>query len=151
MCREFGLEYISPAAERGALVPIKEGENTIVVLPFRWRTVDAYYYMDSFSKLREMKGELPSESQLPSVLVEAFERQVDEAIEEGGFVSFLFHPFLTDSEERLEAMEDVLAYLAKKRDEGSIWLAPCKEVATYVRSHPDVLGEDPSWDDSTWR
>ena len=154
MCREFGLDYVSPAAESGALVPFaseRGDDDSIAVLPFRWRTVDAYYYMDAFSKLREIKGELPSEPQPPSVLVQAFKGQIDEAIKQGGVVSFLFHPFLTDSEERLEAMEEVLAYLAQRRHEGKIWLAPCKEVAEYVREHPDVLGSDPGWDNTSWR
>ena len=156
MCREFGLGYISPAAENGALIPLaagKDGEedDAIVVLPFRWRTVDAYYYMPAFSKLREMKGELPSNSQSPAVLVESFKKQIDQAIAQGGFVSFLFHPFLTDSDEKMAAMEQVVAYLAQKRDEGQIWLAPCRDVEAYVRQHPHVLGSDPGWDDSSWR
>ena len=156
MCREHGLGYISPAAERGALVPLKarnesEKDDSIVVLPFRWRTVDAYYYMSSFNKLREVKGELPSEVQPTSVLVESFKAQIDEAIEQGGFVSFLFHPFLTDSEERLAAMEEVLQYLAKKRQEGDIWVARARDVEGYVREHPDVLGNDPEFDETSWR
>lgn len=163
MCREYGLGYISPAAERGALVPLpaaghpgdgsgeEKAGDSIVVLPFRWRTVDAYYYMPAFSALREMKGELPSAAQPPSVLVEAFKRQIDEAIAQGGFVSFLFHPFLTDSEERMEAMEEVLAYLAMRRDEGEVWVAPCREVEAYVRQNPGILGNDPGWDNSSWR
>lgn len=161
MCREFGLGYISPAAESGATVPLPAADNgrktserrrddSIIVLPFRWRTVDAYYYMDAFSKLREMKGELPSGAQPPSVLVEAFKQQIDTAIEEGGFVSFLFHPFLTDSEERLDAMEEVMTYLKAKRDAGEIWLAPCRDVEAEVRKNPTLLGTDPGWDDSSW-
>lgn len=160
MCREFRLRYISPAAESGAVVPLptpnrdgsaEKEEDSIVVLPFRWRTVDAYYYMDAFSKLREMKGELPSAAQPPSVLVEGFKRQIDTAIEEGGFVSFLFHPFLTDSDERLDAMEEVMAYLKSKRDAAEIWLAPCRDVEAEVRKNPALLGTDPGWDDSSWR
>ena len=101
MCREFGLGYISPAAHEGALVPLQDGKDSIVVLPFRWSTVDAYYYMDAFSKLRKMKAELLEESQSPDVLVESYIKQIDETIDKGGFLSLLFHPFLTDSEERM--------------------------------------------------
>lgn len=42
MCRGFGLGYISPAAQEGAFVPLDDGKDSIVVLPFRWSTVDAY-------------------------------------------------------------------------------------------------------------
>ncbi|KAK5165882.1 uncharacterized protein LTR77_008805 [Saxophila tyrrhenica] len=151
MCREFGLGYISPAAEEGAVVQIEGGKDSIVVLPFRWSTVDAYYYMESFGKLRKMKGVLPEEPQGTDVLVEAFVRQVDETIEKGGFLSLLFHPFLNDDEEKLQAMETVLQHLAKRRDEGSIWLARARDVEEWARSHPGVLGDDPVWDNSSWR
>ena len=151
MCRDYGLGYISPAAHEGALVPIEGGRDSIVVLPFRWSTVDAYYYMDAFSKLREMKGELPSAAQGPDVLVEWFTRQVSEAIEKGGFLSLLFHPFLNNAEERLEAMETVMKHLVKRRDEGKIWLARCRDVEEWVRGHAGVLGDDPIWDNSSWR
>lgn len=169
LCREFGLGYISPAAENAAVVALpspnnnnntnntteeeKEGDkdDSIIVLPFRWRGVDAYYYMSSFSQLRELKGDLPSEPQPPSVLVEAFKRQIDDAIQEGGFLSLLFHPFLHDDEGRVEAMETVLKYLAEQRDKGNIWIVPAREVEKYVRANPGVLGSDPAWDESSWR
>lgn len=167
MCREYGLGYISPAAERGAVVPLpsspsqdtdgggkpKAADDSILVLPFRWRTVDAYYYMPAFGRLREIKGTLTSDPQSPSVLIAAFKSQIDAAIRDGGFVSFLFHPFLTDSEERLAAMEEVLAYLARKRDEGSAWLAPCRDVEAIVRAHEGegLLGREPGWDETSWR
>ena len=151
MCREFGLGYISPSAHEGALVPIDGGKDSIIVLPFRWSTVDAYYYKSEFSGLRKQKGELPEAAQSPDVLVEWYIRQIDETIEKGGFLSLLFHPFLTDSEERMQAMETVLQHLVKKRDDGAVWLARGKDVEGWVREHPDVLGEDPIWDDSSWR
>ena len=151
MCREYGLGYISPAAAEGALVPLGNGSDYIAVLPFRWRTVDAYYYMEAFSGLRKMKGELPTEPQSPGVMVRAYIEQIDEAIEKGGFVSFLFHPFLNNMPERLEAMERVLEHLAQRRDEGKIWLARCRDVENYVRKHSDVLGQDPGWDNTSWR
>ena len=149
MCREFGLGYISPAAEEAALVPL-DGGDQIAVLPFRWRGVDAYYYMDSFSGLRKLKGEFEEEAQSPSILTSSFVRQIDEVIEKGGFLALLFHPFLTEREARLQAMETVLEHLVKRRDEGSVWLAKCKDVEKWIREHRGVVGEDPGWDGSTW-
>ena len=152
MCREFGLGYISPAAEEGAVVPVGEGGDEMVVLPFRWRGVDAYYYMPAFGKLREMKGEASGEAIMtPEELVERFTAQIDEVIERGGFLSLLFHPFLTDSEERMRAMEAVVRYLAERREEGKVWVARCRDVEAWVREHPGVLGTDPRWDGSSWR
>jgi peptidoglycan/xylan/chitin deacetylase (PgdA/CDA1 family) len=151
LCREFGLNYISPAAEEAAIVDVGPEGDKIVVLPFKWATVDAYYYMETFSGLRSQKGEYASDPQTPQVLVERYTAEIDRAIEREGFVSLLFHPFLTDRPERLEAMESVLNYLAKKRDKGDIWLARCQDVDMFVREHPSVVGTSPQWDLTTWR
>lgn len=150
-CREFGLGYISPAAEEGALVPLGDGQDAIVVLPFRWRTVDAYYYTPHFASLRKQKGEYPEEPQSPLTLAKSYIAQIDEAIEKGGFVSFLFHPYITGAEEeRMQAMETVLKHLVQKREEGKIWLARCGEVEEFVRDNPGVVGKDPGWDNTSW-
>lgn len=151
LCRDHGLEYISPAANNAAMVRLDGGKDSIAVLPFRWSTVDAYYYMESFSGLRKMKSELPEETQAPKTLVGKYIGQVDSAIERGGYLSVLFHPFLTNAPERVQAMETVLEYLARKRDEGQVWLARCRDVASWVRVHPETVGEEPGWDSSTWR
>ena len=151
MCREHGLGYVSPAAHEGAVVPIDSGKDSMVILPFRWSTVDAYFYMDVMSKLRDMKQELPSAAQPPSVVVEWFLRQIDETVEKGSFLSLLFHPFLNNEQERMQAMEDVLQHLVKRRDEGKIWIGRMRDVEEWVREHPDVLGEDPQWDNGSWR
>ncbi|ETS77008.1 hypothetical protein PFICI_10882 [Pestalotiopsis fici W106-1] len=154
LARQYGLKYISPAAEDAAVIPVDNdgtGGDSLVVLPFKWATVDAYFYMESFTGLREMKGEYPSAPQSPDVLVERYIREVDEAIEKHSFLSLLFHPFLTERPERLEAMEKVLAYLAQKRDEGIIWLAPCRDIQAVIEKNPGLVGTDPSWDTSVWR
>ncbi|KAF7520378.1 hypothetical protein G7054_g12779 [Neopestalotiopsis clavispora] len=152
LARQYGLKYISPAAEEAAVVPVDESTgDSMVILPFKWATVDAYFYMESFTGLREMKGEYPSAPQTPDVLVERYIREIDQAIEKQSFLSLLFHPFLTERPERFEAMEKVLAYLASKRDEGSIWLAPCRDIQAVIEKNPSLVGTDPSWDTSVWR
>ncbi|EMC96174.1 hypothetical protein BAUCODRAFT_465430 [Baudoinia panamericana UAMH 10762] len=151
LCKNYGLDYISPAAEDAALVSLQGGKDHIVVLPFRWSTVDAYYYMDAFSGLRKMKGQLPAEPQSSKTLVERYKAEIDNAIETGGYVSTLFHPFLTNTAERLEAMDTVTQYMVRKRDEGVIWLARCCDVANFISKHPDTVGGDPKWDTSSWR
>ena len=151
LCRDFGLGYLSPAAEVAAIVEFGAHQDKMVILPFKWCTVDAYFYMETFGGLRRMKGDYPADPQPPSVLIQRYKAEIDNAIETGGFVSILFHPFLTDSEERLDALESVLKYLELKRDEGQIWIARCKDVEEYVRLHPEVVGKDPRWDSSSWR
>ena len=139
LLRDHGLEYISPSAEDAAVVSIDGRDDSMVVLPFRWSTVDAYYYMDAFSGLRKMNGELPEASQGSDVFRQRILRQIDTAIETGGYLSILCHPFLTDSPGRLQAAQDIVQYLAKKRDSGEIWLARAK---TYRRISDSILA---SW------
>jgi peptidoglycan/xylan/chitin deacetylase (PgdA/CDA1 family) len=151
MCREFGLKYVSPAGEQAAIVDAGAKSDRIVILPFKWATVDAYFYMETFAGLRKIKREYPEAPQSPQVLVQRYISEIDKTIETGGFLAPLFHPFLTDREERLDAMESVLKYLARKRDEGVIWLARCRDVEEFVRKHPSSVGTDPQLDLSSWR
>lgn len=151
LCDEYGLTYLSPAGEDAATVKAAPAGNTLTMLPFKWATVDAYFYMASFAGLRTMKGDYSAEPQPPDVLVRRYCAEIDLAIERGGFLSVLFHPFLTDSAERLHAVEAVLGYLARKRDAGEIWLVRCRDVDGFVRECPGVVGEDARLDFSEWR
>ncbi|KAI7189035.1 carbohydrate esterase family 4 protein [Hortaea werneckii] len=151
LCQSNDIRYISPAADEAAMLKIDEGQNHIAVLPFKWSTVDAYYYMESFSGLRRLKGTLPEETQPPDVLIKKYKEEIDQAIAKGGFLSLLFHPFLTNMPERIQAMESILEYLAVKRDQGKVWLARCGEIADWLHAHPNAVGDDPKWDISTWR
>ncbi|KAK5108172.1 hypothetical protein LTR62_008703 [Meristemomyces frigidus] len=151
MCKRYGLQYISPAGEDAAVVDVSGGGDTIVVLPFKWRTVDAFYYMEAFSGLREEKGEGSSEVQSPETLARCYIGEIEKAVESGGYVSTLFHPFLTDGPERVRAMEIVMEFMVRKREEGEIWLARCCDVADYIQQHPGVVGRDPKWDNTSWR
>ena len=151
LCKEYGLRYLSPAADEAAVVQLQETQDSMVILPFKWATVDAYFYMETFAGLRQIKGEYSIEPQPPEILVDRFKKEVDSAIERGGYVSLLFHPFLTDRPERLNAMENVLKYIAEKRDQGIIWLQRNRDIDEWVRKNPGMLGEDPQWDLSSWR
>ncbi|KAF2159703.1 hypothetical protein M409DRAFT_70879 [Zasmidium cellare ATCC 36951] len=153
LCRDYGLGYISPAAEHAALVDVERDGTTdsVVILPFRWKCVDAYYYMESFAGLRKLKGASSEDPLNENVLVESYIAAIDEAIRKGDFLSLLFHPFLSNSEPRLHAIEQVLQHLARRRDEGQIWLATCREIENYVRKNPSVVARDPEWDLASWR
>jgi peptidoglycan/xylan/chitin deacetylase (PgdA/CDA1 family) len=151
LCRQYGLGYISPAGEEAATVDVGDQEDKLVILPFKWVTVDAYFYMESFAGLRKMKKEYAEKAQGPDVLVQRYISEIDKVIENGRFLALLFHPFLTDRPERLEAFEMILKYLAQKRDEGKIWLARCRDVEQWIRKYPGTVGVDPGWDLSQWR
>jgi len=98
-----------------------------------------------------MKGTLPEEPQTPDTLVRNFLEEIDKAVRSGGFVSVLFHPFLTNKPERMQAMETIVLRLAQLRGEGQIWLARCGDIAEWLHAHPDTVGDDPKWDASSWR
>ncbi|KYG48762.1 hypothetical protein M433DRAFT_131866 [Acidomyces richmondensis BFW] len=151
LCRQYGLSYISPAAQEAAVIDLNDGTERIAILPFRWSTVDAYYYMTSFAGLRKIKGKYGEDPLPETTLVAEYCREIDDAIENGGYRSVLFHPFLTAHEKRLAAMDTVMKYLAQKRDEGQIWLATCHDVAEWLYKHPSTVDRDPDWDFSSWR
>lgn len=151
LLREYGIRYISPAGEHAAKMKVDDVKDSIVILPFRWSTVDAYYYMETFGKLRTIKGELPEEPQSEEVLKQKYIAQIDRAIAEGGYLSFLFHPFLNDKTERLQVFEDVVSYLAEKRDQGDVWLARCCDITDWINEHEGIVGDDPAFDETTWR
>jgi len=150
LCEQYGLSYISPAGEEAAVVKLDGSKENVVVLPFKWSTVDALYYMEAFGGLRKLKS-LPEEVQTTETLSKEYMREIDQAIKNGGYVSLLFHPFLTDRPERMQALEDVIDYLVQKRDSGEIWLARCQDIADWIASHPSRFGDDPGLDSSSWR
>lgn len=127
MLKERGMTYVSPLGEFGI------GKEGVVVLPFEWKAVDAYYYMDTV-KFREIRRELGDGEGVKGV--EEFREyvlaKIEEAKRSGGYLSVLFHPFLQTSEEKFRVMEDVLKSIAEDRE---IWCAPCKEVAEWVLEH----------------
>ena len=90
LLRELGFTYVSPAGET------VEQHDGITVLPFRWQLVDAWYYLPTFDGP-------PRPSSLRAAL--------EEALDAGGDVTLIFHPFLTDTEERFAVLRDVLERL----------------------------------------
>lgn len=147
LCKEYGLGYISPAAENASVANV-DG-RVVAILPFRWRAVDAYYYMEALEGLRKLKGEQAAPF-AESELVERYTTEIDKAIESGEFLSLLFHPFLTNSPARMDAFETVVAYLAQKRSEGVIWLARCRDIDQQVRQNQRSVSSDPQYDLSDW-
>jgi peptidoglycan-N-acetylglucosamine deacetylase len=138
--REFGFAYCSPA---GSIAAIRDG---IVYLPFEWHGIDAYYYSDAFAGLRMKKGDA-SDAMEPEILVDRVFALIDRKIEENGYTALLFHPFLANDDRRIDAMRQILDRV--QRDD-RIWCAPCSEVARWVREHPDVFGDDPDLDLTSW-
>jgi hypothetical protein len=115
-------------------------------LPFHWKTVDAFFYMEEFSGLRKFYG-APKDALSPTKLKEQVWEQVEEAVRSNGYISLLFHPVLQTSEEKLSVMREVVAHVA---NDPRIWCAPCNQIADWVMNHQDSFGSEPSWIKATW-
>ena len=128
LLRRYGARYASPLGRFGV-------ENGVVVLPFEWECVDAFYYMEKFAGIREAHGQ--GEDVLePDVFGDYLLKKIDEAVKTGGYLSILFHPFLQTSEARFGVLETVLKRITGDPD---IWLAPCNEVSAWVLEHQDAF------------
>jgi peptidoglycan/xylan/chitin deacetylase (PgdA/CDA1 family) len=137
LLRRHGIKYISPLGELG----IREG---VVVLPFEWRGVDAFYYMDKFTQIRKSHGEseeVKSAAEFRSFIFD----KIEDLKSTGGYTSILFHPFLQTGEDKFAVLDEVLARVAA---EEGLWVAPCNEVADWITSHQRLFTGSGSWLDT---
>lgn len=160
--RRYGIKYVSPLGEFGIIKQQRPAERErgdggddddddngnnhngaggqeeegVVVLPFEWETVDAFWYMEKFAAIRK-KHSVQEEPLGPAAFKEYLFAKFDDVKNEGGYISILFHPFLTTSEDKFKVLHDVLERL---REDADIWVAPCNEVAKWVSEHADQFG-----------
>jgi peptidoglycan/xylan/chitin deacetylase (PgdA/CDA1 family) len=124
--REVGFTYCSPAGE--AVDP----SGGVVVLPFRWPLVDAFYYLPHFGDLR--KRVVGSSDVLPpSRLREAVTAALEDTVRHTAYVALLFHPFLAEPEDRFEVVRGLLGSVRALFDDGAVWCAPCRDIAASAR------------------
>lgn len=142
LMKQRGFTYLSPAAERCAIA------GGIAMVPFRWHEIDAYFYLPSMASIRKKNGD-PEDTLSAEVLKQRLISRIDEVSQDGGYLSLLFHPFLTTGADRVKAMEDVLDHL-KSKDQ-AIWIAPCHKVAEWILEHPQSFSNDPGWDRAEWK
>ena len=135
LLRELGFTYASPAGERAGVL------DGLALLPFRWRLIDAYYYLPHFAGLRERHGD-PAEPMGPDAMREAAVTAIDGDGEP--HVTLLFHPFLVSmGDEHLEAIDAVLEHVAAREREGALRCVRMEEAAAGV-------GGVPVLDPSSW-
>jgi peptidoglycan/xylan/chitin deacetylase (PgdA/CDA1 family) len=124
-----GFAYCSPAGEG---VGTRHG---LVVLPFRWALIDAFHYLPHFAERR--RASLGDGGVLtPAALCATLSEALEDAVARGAFLALLFHPFLADSNDRLEAMAAVLKQVRTLVDEQAVWCAPMCAIADWVREQP---------------
>jgi len=127
--RRAGLRYCSPAGERAGV------ENSVAVLPFEWRHVDASCVLPAMTAAREAIAGSPAPVE-PAAFLAYLEAEVARLASEGGFAAFILHPFMLDwlGEDNLGRLLD---RLREAGHSGDLWLATCAEVVTHALSISD--------------
>jgi peptidoglycan/xylan/chitin deacetylase (PgdA/CDA1 family) len=125
--RDLGFTYCSPAGET------VETRGGIVALPFRWQLIDAFHYLPHFGSLRERL--LGSDDVLPPARLGAeLDAALEAATRDGDYLALLFHPYLTEPEERFAILRGALRRVRELADAGAVWCAPCRDVAAALRT-----------------
>lgn len=130
LLESHSFTYCSPAGEGTGMM-----EN-IVILPFDWRLIDAYYYLPRFGALREADTG-SSEPLPPARFAATIKARLESAVRDGGHVSLLFHPFLVERDDRFEIMSETLAMLRSLIEDGTLWCTPHREMASWVRERSE--------------
>jgi peptidoglycan/xylan/chitin deacetylase (PgdA/CDA1 family) len=113
--------------------------GNLVVLPFEWRLIDAYYYLPRFGGLRETATG-SSEPLPPPRFRETLSSALQGLVRDGGHRTLLFHPFLEEQEDRFEVMRTALEELRILAEDHVVWCAPYRDVASWVRGRPGAFG-----------
>jgi peptidoglycan/xylan/chitin deacetylase (PgdA/CDA1 family) len=133
LLENLGFTHCSPAGLGIGLL------GNVVVLPFEWRLVDAYYYLPRFGGLRKTATG-SSEPMSPVRFRETLSSALQSVVRDGGHLTLLFHPFLEEQEDRFEIMGGALEELRDLTEDGVVWCAPYRDVASWVRGHPGAFG-----------
>ena len=113
--------------------------GNLVVLPFEWRLIDAYFFLPRFGGLRET--DTGSSEPLPLVRFrETLNSALQGVVRDGGQLTLVFHPFLEEQEDRFGIMRGALEAVRDLTQDGLVWCAPCRDVASWVRKRPGAFG-----------
>ena len=133
LLESLGFTHCSPAGVGIGFL------GNLVVLPFEWRLIDAYYYLPRFGGLRETAT--GSSEPLPPVRFrETLSSALQGVVRDGGHLTLVFHPFLEEQEDRFGIMRGALEAVRDLAQDGLVWCAPCRDVVSWVREHPGAFG-----------
>ncbi|MDQ3863039.1 MAG: polysaccharide deacetylase family protein [Actinomycetota bacterium] len=132
LLENFGFAYCSPAGVGIGFL------GNLVVLPFEWRLVDAYYYLPRFGTLRK-SATGSSEPLSPVRFREMLSSALQSVVRDGAHLTLLFHPFLEEQEDHFEIMRGALEELGDLAEDSIVWCAPYRDVASWVREHPEAF------------
>src|SRR5215211_1196140 len=135
LLENLGFTYCSPAGLGIGFL------GNLVVLPFEWRLLDAYYYLPRFGALRK-SATGSSEPLSPIGFREMLSSALQDVVRNGGHLTLVFHPFLEEQEDRFEIMRGALEELSDLAEDGVVWCAPFRDVASWVRERPEAFTND---------
>jgi hypothetical protein len=118
-----GLRWYSPAGEHIGRT------GGIACLPFRWRAVDAYHRLESFTDRRRAWGDradVASPTEAADALIGAIDARGDEPL------VLILHPFLMLEDSEAAQARRVLEHLAEQVARGARWVAPGRALAALV-------------------
>jgi hypothetical protein len=129
---DLGFTHCSPAGLGIGFL------GNLVVLPFEWRLIDAYYYLPRFGDLRK-RATGSSEPMSPVRFRKTLSSVLQGVVRDGGHLTLLFHPFLEDQEDRFEIMRGALEELRTLAQDGLLWCAPHRDTVSWVRERPEAF------------
>jgi hypothetical protein len=133
LLESLGFTHCSPAGTGIGFL------GNLVVLPFEWRLIDAYFFLPRFGGLRET--DTGSSEPLPLVRFrETLSSALQGVVRDGGHLTLVFHPFLEEQEDRFGIMRGALEAVRDLTQDGLVWCAPCRDVASWVRNRPGAFG-----------
>ena len=124
--REMGLLYDSSLmADDDPYELEQDGERTgIVELPVEWIRDDAVYFnMNRFQALRPYTA--------PTVVLDIFRREFDQAYEDGGLFLLTMHPHVISYRSRIFILEELIRHMQGKP---GVWFATHKDVALHAKA-----------------
>jgi peptidoglycan/xylan/chitin deacetylase (PgdA/CDA1 family) len=133
LLESLGFTHCSPAGVGIGFL------GNLVVLPFEWRLIDAYFFLPRFGGLRETATG-SSESLPPVRFLEALSSALQGVVRDGGHLTLVFHPFLEEQEDRFGIMRGALEAVRDLTQDGLVWCAPCRDVVSWVRERPGAFG-----------
>lgn len=141
LLEDLGFTHCSPAGVGTGFL------DSLAVLPFSWRHLDAYHYLPRFGGLR--KTHTGSEEPLsPLSFRETLSKALQSVVRDGGHLTLIFHPFLEDEEDRFRIMRGALGELRVLVEDYVVWCAPHRDVASWMSRHPEDFGNGVELDPS---
>jgi peptidoglycan/xylan/chitin deacetylase (PgdA/CDA1 family) len=135
-----GLSYCSPAGRASVI-------DGVAVLPFAWPAVDVFHVLPAFAALRARLGD-SDEPGGPEAIRAALLASIEAALAGRGHVTLVLHTWMIELERN--AVADVLDRLRHSVDRGELWVAPCCDVAAWMREHAPSFRSPPVVDRTSW-